>query len=159
MTDEEVKNFVSKTFKETIRKEKNLRDVAQSLYIFLTTPSNPSDNCVHHYNVDILNLFDPESQLINTKPVMKNKLKELLSDFKKFKVQVILVLDYKKRNDCKVFDSSTKIIANDSEIDEAFKSMHKRIMTKIKNDKDDKDDKDWIVLDVIIKHSIEIFEF
>ena len=40
-----------------------------------------------------------------------------------------------------------------------LKSMHKRIMTKIKNDKDDKDDKDWIVLDVIIKHSIEIFEF
>ena len=58
--------------------------------------SSFSDNCVHHYNVEILNLFGPELQLINTKPVIENKLKELLSKLKKFKVQAILVLDYKK---------------------------------------------------------------
>ena len=40
---------------------------------------------MHHYNAEILHLFVPELQLINTKPVIKNKLKELLSDFKKFK--------------------------------------------------------------------------
>ena len=76
-----------------------LKILTQSLYIFLTTPdevekyveSNYSDNCVHHYNVEILNLFDPELQLIKTKPVIKNKLKELLSELKKFKVQTILV--------------------------------------------------------------------
>ena len=39
--------------------------------------SNYFDNCVQQYNVEILNLFDPELQLINTKPVIKNKLKEL----------------------------------------------------------------------------------
>ena len=58
------------------------------LYSFLTTPdkvekhvqSYSSDNCVHYYNAEILNLFDPKSQLINTKPVIKNKLKELLSE-------------------------------------------------------------------------------
>ena len=40
--------------------------------------SNSSDNCTHHYNVENLNLFNPELQLINTKPVIKNKFKELL---------------------------------------------------------------------------------
>ena len=53
---------------------------------------NSSDNCIHHYNVEILNLFDPELQLINTKPVIKKKLKGLLSELKKSKVHTILVL-------------------------------------------------------------------
>ena len=92
--------------------------------------SNSSDNCVHHYNVEILNLFDPELQLINTALVIKNKLKELLSELEKFKVQTILVLKYKKRNDCKIFYSCTKLIASDSDIDEAFKFMHQSIATK-----------------------------
>ena len=57
--------------------------------------SNTSDNCVHCYNVEILNLFDPELQLISsTKPAIKKKLKELLSELKKFKVHAVLVLDY-----------------------------------------------------------------
>ena len=37
--------------------------------------------------------FQIDLQLINTKPVIKNKLKEFLSELKKFKVQTILVLD------------------------------------------------------------------
>ena len=41
--------------------------------------SNSSDRYVHCYSTDILNPFDPELQVINTKPMMKNKLKELLS--------------------------------------------------------------------------------
>ena len=92
--------------------------------------------------------------MINIKAVIKNKLKGLLSKLKKFKIQTILVLDYKKRNDCKIFHSSTKLSASDSDIDEAFKSMHQSIMTKIKNYACE----DWIVLDVIINHSITIFE-
>ena len=72
------------------------------------------------YNAEILNLFDPGLQLINTKPTIKHKLKELLSELKKFKVQTVLVLDYKKKNDCKTFHSSAKLIASDSDIDEAF---------------------------------------
>ena len=60
------------------------------LYIFLTTPdkvekyiqSTSSDNCRHRYNVEILNIFYPELQLINTKSVIKIKLKELLSKLK-----------------------------------------------------------------------------
>ena len=55
--------------------------------------------------------------------MIKNKLKEFLSELKKFKIQTILVLDYKKRNDHKIFHSSVKLIASDSDIDETFKSM------------------------------------
>ena len=86
--------------------------------------------------------------------MIKNKLKELLSGLKKTKVQTLLVIGYKKRNDHKIFHSSTKLIASDSEIDEAFKSMHQSIMTKTKNYAD----KDWIVLNAIIKRSIKIFK-
>ena len=71
------------------------------------------------YEVEILNLFDPELQLVNTKPMIKNKLKEFLSEMKNFKVYAI-VLDCKKRNDRKIFQSNAKLIASNSDIDEAF---------------------------------------
>ena len=133
------------------------------LYIFVTTPdevekhveimqSISSDNFEHRYNIEILNLFDPELQLINTKPMIKNESNESLSELEKVKVQAILVLGYKKRNDRKIFSSCTKLIASNSDIDEVFKSMHQRIMTKIKNYAGE----DSIVLDVIMKHSIKI---
>ena len=148
-----------------LNEKQNLRKVAESLCNVLTTPNeikkyakmvqyNSSDNCVHHYNIEILNLFDPELQLINTKIMIKNKLNKLLNELKKFKVQVILVLKYKKRNDHKTFHSSAKLIASDLDIDEAFKSMHQSIMTKIKHYASE----DWIVIEKIVKHSIKIFE-
>ena len=107
LTDEEVKDFVAIIFGEHFKstrkrifliylsEEQNLRKVAELLYVFLTRPdeveryvkimqSHSSDNCIHRYNFEILNLFDPELQLINTKPMFKNKLKELLSELKKF---------------------------------------------------------------------------
>ena len=63
--------------------------------------------------------------------MIKSNLEELLNEFKKFKVQAGLVLDYKKINDRKIFHSSTKLIASYSDIDEAFKSMDQSIMTKM----------------------------
>ena len=45
--------------------------------------------------------------------MIKNKLKELLSEFK---IQAILVLDYKNRNDRKIFHSSDKLTASDSDM-------------------------------------------
>ena len=48
--------------------------------------SNSSDEYVHLYNLEIINLFYPELQLIHTKPMIKNKLKELLSELKEIKV-------------------------------------------------------------------------
>ena len=78
----------------------------------------------------------------------------MFSELKKFKVQKILVLAHKKRNYCKIFHSTAKLTASDSDIEEAFKSIHQSIMTKIRNYAS----KDCIVYDAIIKHSIEIFE-
>ena len=159
LADEEVKGFVRVNFTEyfksireklysKLNEELNLRKVAKSFYIFQTATdevekyveimqSNSSDNYIRGYNVEILNIFDPELNLINTKPMIKNKLKELF-------VKV----------DRKTFHSRAKLIASDSNIDKAFKSMHQSIMKKIKN----YDCKDWVVLDVIIKQSIKIFE-
>ena len=59
--------------------------------------SNYSDDCVHSYNIEILNLFDEEVHLINTNRMIKNKLKELLTGLKKFKFQIILILHNKKK--------------------------------------------------------------
>ena len=161
LTDEEVKDFAAISFNEyfkSIKKEQNLRKIAKSLYNFPVRPdvlekyvqSNSSDNCVHHYNVEISNLFDPELQLIDTKPVNSNELKELLSELQKFKVQTMLVLHYKKRNDGKIFHSSANLTANDSDIDAAFKFMYQSIITKIINNAC----KYLIVLDVIIKSTV-----
>ena len=86
--------------------------------------------------------------------MIKNNLKELLSELKKLKVETTLVLEYKKRNGRKIFHSSVKLAASDSDTDEAFKSMHHSVMTKIKNSASE----DWIVLDLVTKHGINIFE-
>ena len=100
LIDEEVKHFVAINFSEyfkSTREKKNLRQVAKLFYLFLKSPdeaekyveimqSNSSDNFTHRCNVDIFNTFDPKLQLINTKPMIKNKLKKLLSELKKFKV-------------------------------------------------------------------------
>ena len=158
LTDEEVKDFVAITYSEyfkSIKEEQNLRKVAKLLHIFLTKHDKVEnyDNCIHRYDVEILNLFDPQLQLVKTKSMIKSKLKELLSELKKFKVLTILVLNCKKKNDRKIFHSSTKLITSDLDIDEAFNSMYQSIMTKIKNYAYE----DWIILDVIIKHIIEIF--
>ena len=95
LTNKKVKDLVAMNFSEyfkSIREEQNLRKVAKLLYIILTTPdevenyvqSNSSDNCIHLCNVEILNISDPELQLIKTKPMIKNKLIELLTELKKF---------------------------------------------------------------------------
>ena len=84
LTNEEVKDSVAINLSEyfkSIREERNLRKVAELLYLFLKVSdevekymqSNSFDNCIHCYNVEILNIFDQGSQLINTKPMSKNK--------------------------------------------------------------------------------------
>ena len=85
--------------------------------------------------------------------MIKNKLKELLIQLKKFKVQTILVLDYKKRNDRKIFHSNARLIASNSDIAEGFKSRQQSIMTKIKNSAS----KNRTVIETILKHNIKIF--
>ena len=71
LTDKEVKDFVVINVIEYFKfakKEYILRKAATSLYIFLTTPdkvekyvqSNSSNNCIHQYYIEILNIFNPE---------------------------------------------------------------------------------------------------
>ena len=71
--------------------------------------------------------------------MIESKLKGLLSELKKLKIQTVLG----KKNNRQIFYSITKLTASDWDIDEAFKSMHQSIITKIK----DYTCKDWIVLD------------
>ena len=75
LSDEEVKDFVAIILVNILNLQKkkcifkvsikqNFQKVAESLYIFLTTPDdvvqymqpNSSNNCIHCYNVEILNL-------------------------------------------------------------------------------------------------------
>ena len=107
--------------------------------------SSSSDNCIFDYNIKILNIFNQELQLINNKPIIKCKL---LSDLINFKLPSILFLEYKNRNNLKIFHWSSKPTASDSDIYEAFKSMHQSIMKKIKNSAGE----GWVVK-TIVKHS------
>ena len=97
LTDHKLKEFVPIHFSEYLKsakeklysklsEEQNLRKVGKFLYIFLITSdkvekyatiiqSNSSDNCVYCFNIMILNLLDPELQALNTKSMIKNKLK------------------------------------------------------------------------------------
>ena len=68
---------------------------------------NSSDNCAYRCKIQILNLFNLKLQLINTKPITKNKRKKLC----------------KKRNDRKIFYSSATPNASDSEIEEVHRSI------------------------------------
>ena len=60
--------------------------------------SDFSDNCLHRYNIENLNLFYTELELVNTKQMIKNKLKELIIELKKYKVRAILVSAYKMKH-------------------------------------------------------------
>ena len=48
--------------------------------------SSLSDNYVHRYNIEIFNLLGPEVQMIHSKLMIKNKLKEFLSELKSLKL-------------------------------------------------------------------------
>ena len=117
--------------------------------------SNSSNNCAYRYSAEMISTLQHSFyplQLINAEKMMKNKVKKKYSVI--LKVQAILILNYKERNNRKIFQSSAKLIVSVLDIDEAFKSMHQSTMTKMRNSVR----KDWIVLDVVIRYSIKIFE-
>ena len=170
MIDDEVKDFAAISFSEYFKstrgklysklsKEQNLRKVSESLYIFITTPDErgkyakmmQSSFLIIVYIAIVLRSW---IFLIRHCNWIKNNLKELLSGWKKFKVQTILASEYKKRKDGKAFHSSVKLIASDSDINEALKSMHLSFMTKSKSSAS----KDWIFTETIVNRSIKTFE-
>ena len=50
------------------------------------------------YNVEILNSFDLRLQLKDTESTIRNKLKDLLTEFRGYKFMATLVLEFKKQN-------------------------------------------------------------
>ena len=70
-------SYEVKKYAELIEKMEEIKTVMQS---------SSSDDCVSHYNIEILNLFDPELQLSNTKSIIKNKLKVLFGELEKYEV-------------------------------------------------------------------------
>ena len=111
-------------------------------------------NCVCLYNIEILNLFNKELQLINTKTIIKNKWNDFLGKLKKFKILTKLVGEYKKIDDHEslrqIFLSGVKLIVNGLDIDKDFVLMHQSVMTKIRNSVN----KDWIVK-TTVEHSVK----
>ena len=83
-----------------------------------------------------MNIFDPELQLINTKPIIINKLKDLLGELEDFKIQTVLNGEFKKivdhKANAKPFYLITKLTANDSDIDKAFGLINQSVVTKNK---------------------------
>ena len=105
MTRDEVKVFADINFDEYFKstreklyskrcEEQILRKADELLYIILTKSdklekyaemmqSDSSDNYVHRYNIEILT-----NSKLNTKHMIKNKLKELLREMKKSSVNI-----------------------------------------------------------------------
>ena len=79
----------------------------------------------------------------------------MLGGLKKFKVQTILVSEFKKIDDhkviCKIFLFITNLNVNDSDIDKAFRSMHQSIITKIKKFS-------LLIVKTIVEHNIKLCE-
>ena len=103
----------------------------------------------------VLILINPESELINTKSVVKNKLKYLLDELKMFKTQTTLVLWYKEIFDhetiYRICHSNTKLITHDLDANKAFESVHQSVMTKMETFVS----KDWI-FKAIIENCINV---
>lgn len=79
--------------------------------------SSSSYNCVSVCNIKIFHLFNSELQQINTKPVIKSKLKDFSGKSENFKVQAALVLQKKNKADHKsmhqIFHLSDELVVND----------------------------------------------
>ena len=112
------------------------------------------------YNVEILNSFNPELQLKDTKSAVKSKLIELLSQLSGFKFVPTLALLFKKieskdKTNYDNFYSSSKaeIIINENNIDDVFKSIYTAIITNIQ--KSLGKGSGWII-DSVIDHTISI---
>ena len=117
---------------------------------------------VSTYNVDILNSFNPELQFKDTECANKSKLIQLLSQLRGFRFVKTLVLVFKKikSKDKTKYDnfysSYLKIIINESDIENAFKSIYRIIITNIQ--KSSGKGSGWII-DSVIDHTISISKY
>ena len=115
------------------------------------------------YNVEILNSFNHELQLKDTKSAIKSKLIELLTQLKGFKFVATLVLMPKKieSKDKTKYDnfysiSKAEIIITESGIDDVFQWISTTIIRNIQ--KSLKNGSAWII-DSVIDHTISISKY
>ena len=102
-----------------------------------------------------MNSFNREPELKDTESAVKNKLIDLLTKFKCFKFVTTLTLQFKKiQSDDKTLQSTfysnpkAEIIINESDIDDAFKSIYSTVIPGLT----------WII-DSIIDHTLNISKY
>lgn len=90
------------------------------------------------YNVKILNSFNSELQPKDTASAIRDKLIELLSESKDFKLVTTLVLEFRniKRDNKTLYNtfylnSRSEIIINERYIDDSFESTYSTIVLNI----------------------------
>ena len=98
--------------------------------------AHASRGYTNSHKVDILNSFNPELQLKDTKFAIKTKLIELLTQLKGFKFVVTLVSVLKKIENQDILKYNTfylhsevETIVNESEINNAFESIYTAIIS------------------------------
>ena len=97
--------------------------------------AHASKGYANSHKVDILNSFNPELQLKDTKPAIKRKLIELLTQAKGYKFVVTLASVLKKIENQDILKYNTfylhsevETIINKSEINNAFESVYTAII-------------------------------
>ena len=90
------------------------------------------------YNAKILNYFNLELQLRDTESAIRNKLKDLVKEFKGFKFVKTLVLEFKKievddETKYGIFSLSSKAetVINESDINDVFESIYSGTISNI----------------------------
>ena len=88
------------------------------------------------YHVEILNSFGPELQLKDTESAIKNKLIDLLTQLKGFKLVTTLVFKKTESDDKTIYDnfylqSKAEAVINESDIDDVFESICTTVISNI----------------------------
>ena len=129
----------------------------------ITKRSHAFKGYVGSYNVEILNTFNPELQIKDTKSAIKNEIIYLLTELKGFKFVTTLVLELKniERDDktkYNTFYSNSKAvkIINESDIDDVFESIYTTIKSNMQ--KSLGKGSGWII-DSVIYHNVNISKY
>ena len=106
----------------------------------ITTRADAFNGYASCCNVDILNSFNPELKLKDTKSTIENKLKDSLTKLRQFKFATTLVLVLKKiesesatKYDLFYWHLKAETVINESDIDDnVFKSIYTKVISNIK---------------------------
>ena len=104
----------------------------------LTKQFNAYEGYANTYSIEVLNSFNLQLQLKDTVSAIKNKLIDLLSEMKRFKLVTKLVLEftYIENDDKTIYNrfcvnSKVKIVINESDTKAILESICSTIMSSI----------------------------